>query len=137
MGYQPTKKTFNLLFEGDEFDGLQVRTGSPSIGALRKILSLSESDASDTAALDPMIRMFAELLVDWNVEDDSGDPVPATEDGLNSQDSEFVMNLIKAWGQQMRRNTQVPAPLDETSTGGSLSGVPSLPMDPSSRSQAS
>jgi hypothetical protein len=127
MGYQPTKKTFNLLFEGDEFDGLQVRTGSPSIGALRKILSLSESDASDTAALDPMIRMFAELLVDWNVEDDSGDPVPATEDGLNSQDSEFVM----------RRNTQVPAPLDETSTGGSLSGVPSLPMDPSSTSQAS
>jgi hypothetical protein len=136
MGYEPKKKTFNLLFEGDEFDGLQVRTSSPSLGALRKITSLSEAGASDTDALDPMIRLFAELLVDWNVTCE-GEPVPATEDGLNSQDSEFVMNLIKAWGQQMRRNTQVPAPLDETSTGGSLSGVPSLPMDPSSRSQAS
>jgi hypothetical protein len=139
MGYQPTRPTFKLIFKDDEFDGLGVRTTSPSLGALQETMRLagSASDSQDYSQLDKMIDLFAELLLEWNVEDDAGAPVPPTVPGLQAQPAPFVMSLIKAWGEQMRQSVQVPDPLDETSTGGSLSGVPSLPMDPSSTSRAS
>jgi hypothetical protein len=137
MGYRPPRPTFKLIFEDDgQFDGLVVRTTSPSLGALQQVLTLAD-DQGNADQLTAMIALFAELLLEWNVEDDEGAPVPPTVAGLQAQPAPFVMSLIKAWGEQMRESVQVPAPLDEPSTGGSLSGVPSLPMDQSSRSQAS
>lgn len=138
MGYRPKRKTFNLTFEGDsEFDGLQVRTGSPSLGALQEILTLSGSGENDPEAVNTMIELFAEQLREWNVEDEDGNPVPATIEGLQAQDATFAFSLIKAWGEQMRESMEVPAPLDERSTNGSLSAVPSSTMAPLSTSQAS
>ena len=138
MGYRPHRKTFKLNFEGDsEFDGLMVRTISPSLGALQEILALSAADENDTDALNTMIELFAEQLLDWNVEDDAGEPVEPSITGLQSQEAAFVMSLIKAWGEQMRESMRVPVPLDETSTGGSLSAVPSSTMAPSSTNRAS
>ncbi len=134
MGYKPKRQTFKLTFEGDsEFDGLAVRTTSPSLGALQKMLGLTTAaeaggKGGEYDQLDVMIDLFATLLLEWNVEDDDGAPVPATVAGLQAQPAPFVMSLIKAWGEQMRESVQVPVPLDEPLTGGSLSGVPSTPL---------
>jgi hypothetical protein len=139
MGYRPKRQTFKLVFEdGTEFDGLVVRTTSPSLGVLQETMRLAGGPGGEGDQIDAMIELFAELLLEWNVEDDDGAPVPTTAVGLATLPAPFVMSLIKAWGEQMRESVQVPAPLDEGSTGGSLSGLPSTPLlDDPTRSRAS
>jgi hypothetical protein len=42
MGYRPKRQTFKLVFEdGTEFDGLVVRTTSPSLGVLQETMRLA------------------------------------------------------------------------------------------------
>jgi hypothetical protein len=65
-----------------------------------------------------MVSPFARKLVAWNLLDDDDEPVPASLDGLLSQDLDFVIRLITAYGTAM---TQAPPPLPASSPSGATS----------------
>lgn len=132
MGYRKQKKVFVLTFEDPELEGLEVRATGLSVGKMISMLDLARlsngnkltSDAVED--IDKLFRTFAQALVSWNLEDDAGQPVPATYEGLMSQDLDFVMALAMAWMDGM---VGTPGPLDGNSSGGERSEVPPMPME--------
>lgn len=119
MGYKRDKKTYKLVFEDDEFDGLVVRTGPVNLGEYFKAVNLEG---------EPLIEMFASKLVDWNLEEEDGTAVPATLKGIYSQDREFVRDIVRTW---FRTIAGVSAPLPQPSEDGEQSQVPTtIPMAP-------
>ena len=79
-----------------------------------------------------MFAQFAALLVSWNVEDDDGAPVPATLEGVLTQEPAFVQSVIRMWVENI---TQAPPPLPGGSRSGGTSAAEStLGLAASSRS---
>lgn len=147
MGYKRAKKIYRLKFEDPEMEGLEVDTTGASIDeftALTDLTDLSEfavdgveitkenlaQVAGAAAKVDDLFRAFAKHLVSWNLEDDGSDgdaiPVPATFEGVKSQDAEFILELIAAW---MEAVGGVSGPKDRRSNGGKPSLAASIPME--------
>jgi len=139
MGYTPKRRVFRLRFEDEEYDGLVVKVRSTSVGRLLEFMGFLAMDTDDLTPADVekitgLFEAFAEVLAEWNVETEDGEPVPATLDGVRTQDADFVMAIMRVWFQAV---TQPPAPLPATSSAGGPSAVPPLPMEPLSPSRAS
>ncbi|HEV8653263.1 MAG TPA: hypothetical protein VG276_28690 [Actinomycetes bacterium] len=139
MGYRPKRKVYRLTFEDEDMGGLVVRAHSTSLGGLLAALGILTIDtddlsAEDLAKLGELFRTFAAALVEWNVEDEAGQPVPATFEGLASQDADFVLVIVRAWAEAI---SGVPAPLGPPSPDGRPSPAPSIPMEALSQNQAS
>jgi len=140
VGYVRKRRVYRLRFEDEELDGLVVKVRSASVGRLlefmRFLAGLSDDDLTtdDVEKFAGLFESFAEVLQEWNVQDEAGEPVPATLEGVYTQDADFVMDIMRVWFQAV---TQPPAPLPATSSAGGPSAVPPLPMEPLSPSRAS
>ena len=124
MGYRPKKKIYTLAFEGEEYEGLEVKIRGLNTGQVMDIDS-ARADGGDSAIV-AMLQLMAEQLVEWNVEDDEGQPVPTTFEGVRSLDIEFNWAIIDAW---QTAAAGVKAPLDSDSTSTELSLVASIPTE--------
>lgn len=143
-------RTYRLVFEDDpDFEGLVVRARGLTVEQLLEataLADLAEADIDGLAAqgrgLTPeqrdqvrrLFEMFAERLVSWNVEDEGPDgpdgegvPVPATLEGVLSQESTGVLRIIRTW---LTAVAGVPSSLGKGSTSGATSRALSLPMEP-------
>lgn len=109
MGYVHNRKLLRLVFEG-ELAGLEVTVRSSSVLIYDEIAELATKPFSsppskeDLAAVRDLYRKFSGVLVSWNLEelDDDGPdaksvPVPATLDGLLSQEPSLVNSMVTAW----------------------------------------
>lgn len=144
MGKRITRKTFKLSFQPDTpLDGLTTVVRGLSLGkALELQKNAADKDkggAEGKQAIERMVELLAEHLVEWDAEDEDGVPIPPTVEGLLSQDVDFVMSIIDAWQSAVTAATSVPEsdPLPGTSTGGQPSVEASIPMDVPSESLAS
>jgi hypothetical protein len=137
VGYQRTRKVYRLEFEDGEFEGLEVKMGSLNTREFLDIVALADSVQGKNPPGDAVRSLFestAAHLISWNVEDDIGEPVPATVDGLFSQDLDLVMAVILAWQKAVGG---VSGPLPQSSNGGGQFREASLPMEPWSPSRSS
>ncbi len=131
MGYRRQRPSYRLVFEDAEYVGLEVVAQSASIEAYQRIATLATREvgehptAEDLEEVANLLKAFAGVLVSWNLETEAGEPVPATLDGLRSQDLPLVMVIVLAW---MNAVAGVSAPLGAASSSGEL--VASLPMEP-------
>lgn len=106
MGFVHHRKLIRLVFEG-ELEGLEVTVRPSSVLVYDEIAELSSQtftsppSRENLAALRDLYRKFAAVLVSWNLEeagdDDEVVAVPATLDGLLSQEPSFVNTVITAW----------------------------------------
>jgi len=104
MGFKaPGRRTVTLPFAG-ELEGLVVTVRRASQSALRAAAELTElSDGpditeSDARAILGLFDRFARSLVSWNVEDpETGEPIPATAEGIADLDDDFVLKIIMGW----------------------------------------
>ena len=138
MGFKPQETLYKLDFSDTELSGLHVTMRSMSIAKLFDLAEMAER-AKDgvltVAEARQMRRDFAAALVEWDVERDpvegeSGDqPVPATYEGVISQDPVFIGQIIQAWDEAM---SQAPRPLRSASAAGA-SQEASLGLAESSR----
>lgn len=130
MGYKRAKKQYRLKFEDPDMAGFEVVMGSLSVGELMDLtgsVTAAQTDAAAGAAGNAaMLAKFAAKIISWNLEDEDGTPVPATLEGVKTQDLGFVMEIITAW-------MEATAGVDPTSQAaangtGTLPAV-SLPME--------
>lgn len=132
MGYTPKRRIYRLVFDDEEYDGLVVKVRSTSVGQLLEFMEFLTMDTDspspdDVARIHGLFEAFAEVLAEWNVETDDGQPVPATLDGVKTQDAPFILAILRVWfGAVMT----VPGPLPTASSNGAPSAAPSLPMEP-------
>lgn len=155
MGFQPPRKTYILDFEGTELDGLEVKARSAPLGMMLELGKLADGfgstpDVEEIAGLSEqeqismvrgsmdslrsIVELYAQVLVSWNYEDEHGQAVPATVEGMLTLDPPHMMMIIQAWRQAV---VAVPPASSPTSSAGALSEVPPLPMAPLSTGLAS
>lgn len=135
MGYVAPRRARKLIFAEDDEDmqGLVVRCNSVPLADFLEIASLTtvaDSDPGAAASLkifDDLLERFASVLVEWNVEDADGDPIPTTVAGLSQHEFGWVLNLIKAWIQTIG---DVAGPLPQPSSDGVPILEASIPMEP-------
>ena len=129
MGFLLTPKTYDLKFEGREYEGLQVSMRGLPLGGyleIQRIQSLTQESVEDT---EKMFDIFVGCLVSWNLEELTEDgvrTVPTNRDGLKKLDTDFVLTIIGAWLTAM---AGVPAPLERNSESGKPSLEASMPME--------
>jgi hypothetical protein len=140
MGYKRKKTIYRLVFEDEEFDGLEVRAYAPPLSYLKRSIDMAalagrrsdELSPDELALVNGFFTGFSKHLVSWNLEDDDGAPVPATLEGVLDQDIDFVFQIIGAWLDSVG---EVAGPLGQSSSAGLPSLAASLPMEPLSPSQ--
>lgn len=137
MGFKREPKLYRLKFEDPSMAGLEVDAKSLSTGAFLEVAGLADAvkgDSLDAAAARKLFEVFAGALVSWNLEDEHDQPVPATYEGVVSQDMDFVLEIIMAWIGAM---SSVDTPLPGALNSGGTSPEASLPMEPLSPSPGS
>lgn len=143
MGYRPQRQLVKLDFSETELAGLEVTTSRISIDGLLEFYRLIDRaeqldpktlKPEDVELVDDLLTRWARVLHSWNVEDDDGQPVPATREGLGTQDIEFVLPVIVSWAAAV---STAPPPLNGASPSGGSSPEVSLDLAAASQSQPS
>lgn len=135
MGYHHEGKVFRLRFAEGEYVGLEVEMVSLPVGKLMRLVALAEqASTKDFGILAELFSAMAGGLKRWNLEDDDGQPVPATLAGIEDQDLDLILTIIATWLEGMGG---VSAPLGPSSNSGSSLDLGSVPMEPLTGSLAS
>ena len=113
MGYKLPSRPVTLEgFTGD-FEGLEVTCTRNAPMSTYLELDALWSDGKRAEA----IQLFGEAIVEgWNLETDEG-PVEANGTMLKEQPPDLVATIIEAW---LGGVTDVPAPLEQPSTNGTV-----------------
>lgn len=134
MGCRRNPKRYRIrIADGGDYDGLDVTMRSVSIAELRTLSgSGEESDGRD--GFDRMAELVASHMVEWNREDEDGQPLPPTMESLEDEEPSLVHLIIDKWTDAV---AGVSAPLEQPSNSGAAAPVESIPMAPLSPSLAS
>jgi len=142
VGFVVQRRRFKLRFQdGSALDGATVRMKSVDLGVYMEMMRLAQvgmvlKDADDLSvaelltALPEIARLFdvvAGALVDWDLVEEDGSPIPATYEGVCSLEPPMVYALVEAW---MEAIGGVEAPLRNGSRSGEPAPAVSLPMEP-------
>lgn len=128
MSFKRKRKVYNLDFAGTEYDGLVVKVHGLNTGEWLELVSLSAPGTEgENKETDGMLRMLASHLISWNLVDDETDElVPATFDGLKTNDIQMNLFIVNAWTSAM---ADVPADTEKKSLPGENSLVASIPTE--------
>lgn len=131
MGFVPKRKIYNLVFEGEEFEGLLIKARSVPSGTFLDITERARAAAEDPSSMGASTRKlfedFAAAVIEWNLETDIETPWPVGVEALYAQDFTWVTQIIGAW---MAAIGGAQAPLVTSSTGGEPTAIEaSIPMD--------
>lgn len=134
MGFKASVRAVTIQFaEGHEYHGAEARVRGMAIGEYMAATGLDGGDGDDAAS---SMKRFAERLISWNLEDDEGTPIPATEDGLQHVDQALARALQNAYVATII-GVHSADPLPQSSTSGEPSLVESIPTEALSESLAS
>lgn len=104
MGYRREPRIYKLQFEDAEFDGLEVMVRSLPVGeflSLARLQTALDQENPDLDAVEKLFKIFQDKLIGWNLENEDGSKVPPTMAGIQSQDLDFVLQIISSWANAM------------------------------------
>jgi hypothetical protein len=137
-GFTRQHKKYRMTFEGTVLDGLVATVNSVPVGTMLQIAEMAADGAEFTPeglkTLGSLFELLADSLVEWNLQDDDGTPIPPTIDGVRTLDMDEALLLIREW---MKAAAGVSSPLEPSLNGGEPSAVASLPMEPLSANPSS
>lgn len=140
-GFAVPRTVFGLTFADEQYAGLVVKVRALSLQEALDGFDMQWAADNDTdfatrkAKLDELHHHLVDHLVEWNLQEEDGTPVPPTFEGLRSLEPPFTAVLVTAW---LRGRTAVSAPLEQPSDGGAPSELEaSIPMENLSESLAS
>jgi hypothetical protein len=97
MGFRLQQKIYNLVFE-NELAGLNIQATGLPVGAYLKLsMAFGKDNDVSLEAAEEAFKIFASCVLSWNLEDDQGNPIPPTVEGLTAIDITTAMNIIAAW----------------------------------------
>lgn len=138
MGFVRQRTILVLDFENTELDGLTVRAERCSIADYIAIGNALDRPATNLNDFGRDIAELQELviprLIEWDLEEEDGTPIPLTADYIAKQDRHFQLDLFNAY---RYGNAVVPRPLGKPSDSGEPSPEESIPMDVLSESPPS
>lgn len=115
MGYTVSPRVCVIRLRNSEFDGVEVRADVPPSARL-----LQAWQKGDPA----MARLLGEHLVSWNLQDEEGDPIDATSEGLDSLPADLVVSLcLGYWRSCTRAQHDRPTPPAAEELNGAAAGT--------------
>ena len=93
----PPKRTAILKFTDGDYEGAEVTCSlDVSTGIILDFQRIGEELSE--ADFDALLRKFGRYyLLSWNLEDNDGDPIPATAEGMSVAPTNFTVAMIQAW----------------------------------------
>src|SRR6266705_3802130 len=83
-------KQYHIIFPEDHDNaGLEVLMRSLPIEEFLELTDLAGGAKLDTTVVRKLFTMFAGSLLEWNLQDDFDNDVPATYEGVQGQDLDF------------------------------------------------
>ena len=108
-GFRIPDQTAHITFSGTDYDGAEIWVKLNV--SFAHYIALREAAEGDDQA--KMAELFGgEVLMEWNLEDALGKPVPATGAGMLQIPLSLAMLIVQHWIEAV---SVVPAPLSETS----------------------
>jgi hypothetical protein len=122
-GFRIPERTAHITFSGTDYDGAEIWVRLNV--SFAHYLALREAAEGDNQA--KMAELFGgEVLMEWNLEDASGTPVPATGAGMLQIPLSLAMLIVQHWIEEV---AGVPNPLGETSSDLSTLAAASTAME--------
>jgi hypothetical protein len=118
-----------LRFDGD-LAGLVIRVRVMAVGALQELLTKLD-ELSNVESMPYIARSLADHLIGWNIDDEDGNPVPATYEGILSLAPAELGKIGHTWMKSLAGAVPVDSPLEDSSPSGvpSAGKEPELPME--------
>ena len=108
-GFRIPDQTAHLTFSGTDYDGAEIWVRLNV--SFRHYISLREAAEGDDQAR--MAALFGgDVLMDWNLEDDAGQPIPANGEGMLEIPLSLAMLVVQHWVEAV---SGVSSPLPEES----------------------
>ena len=99
-----------MTFEGTDYDGAEIQLRLSV--SFAQFIALRESAQGEDQ--EGMARLFGQnVLMEWNLEDGDGLPLPADGDGMMAIPMDLTNQIVQHWVEAV---AAVPAPLSETSS---------------------
>jgi len=134
VGYKAGVRAVTIQFAaGHPHHGAEARVRGMNFGEYMAATGLDGGDGEDSAA---SMKRLGENLLSWNLEDDNGQPIPATPEGLTQIDQGLARALNNAYVDALV-GVHDADPLPQSSPSGEPSLVESVPMEALSPSLAS
>jgi hypothetical protein len=108
-GFRIPDQTAHITFAGTDYDGAEIWVRL-NVSFAHFIALRAAAEGDDQAS---MADLFGnEALMEWNLEDASGAPIPATGDGMLQIPLSLAMLIVQHWIEAV---AGVSAPLETTS----------------------
>jgi hypothetical protein len=119
-----------LQFADGDLAGLVIRVRVMAVGALQELLTKLD-ELSNVESMPYIARSLADHLIGWNIDDEDGNPVPATYEGILSLAPAELGKIGHVWMKSLAGAVPVDSPLDDSSPSGvpSAGEEPELPME--------
>ena len=119
-GFRVSKRTKIVEFEPDsEWHGIEAEVRI-SVPFKTLIWMQGITTEGDQAKIIDTYKMFADdFLIEWNIQDEDGEPYPATADGIMLVDSDLVNAIVEKW---VEAGVNVPTKSSDELKDGGLSG---------------
>jgi hypothetical protein len=119
-----------LQFADGDLAGLVIRVRVMAVGALQELLTKLD-ELSNVESMPYIARSLADHLIGWNIDDEDGNPVPATYEGILSLAPAELGKIGHVWMKSLAGAVPVDSPLGESSPSGvpSAGEEPELPME--------
>ena len=111
-GYRLKKRRLKLEFEGGFYEGVEIGCNlSASAGLVKEV-----QDAAIGEDIDILYALARDqVILDWNLEDEEGNPIPLNDEGFRQVDHNLVMTIINSWLQNIGK---IDHPLESASSNG-------------------
>jgi hypothetical protein len=119
-GYRRQPKQYRLRFEDPDMEGFVCLAKSVTVDEFIELSAMAAGMATgQTSDLTPIFELLSRSIVEWNLEDDEGEPLKPTTEVIRAQDIDFTMSILMGW---MGAIASVSPPLSGSSPNG---GIPS------------
>ena len=134
MGFKRPVTNYKLLFDGTEYDGLEIVVSALSVGEMQEITRKSASVFAsgvptvlgqvDTS--DELLEKFANCIVSWNLVEEDDTPIVPSVESVKAQEAPFITAIVNAW---MSATAGVTPDLGKDSDSGETFPEALIPMD--------
>ena len=117
QGFKVPRKTALIQFEGEEFEGCEVRVRlDVTIGQQQHMETLKDDTAGNQEEL---LRFFSEVCIEsWNLLSEDDQPIPPSVEAFMALPGWFGLAIMTGWGRAVDKAVSVTDPLEATSNDG-------------------
>ncbi len=134
-GFRATRKLIKIAFASDhELHGLEITCKAATLGEQRTFQEGYPKDAEGFAVGEYAVRYFLDHVIEWNLEDEDGAPLPVTYEAWETNMlAEWQKPIIDAFSRRPLGNEVSEETQKKSESGDSTETTPlteaSLPME--------